>query len=364
MKLFIWTVLALACGVSTTCKADAARPPEQPSSGPGGNEIAHAEVVAELHGVGPHAYYLFEPSSPSPKQAPLIVFNHGWGAIDPSLYKAWIDHLVERGNIVVYPAYQDSLLTPPREFTSNAVFSVLDAIRKLQNSPGHVQPDLDRFALVGHSMGADVAANMAAQWKTLGLPFPRAVLCVEPGKTWGQPFWMHIELADLAQIPAETLLLTMVGDDDHIVRDIDAKRIFKESTQVPAANKDYITFVSDDHGRPALDADHMAPLAWAPMPKRSQQAGEKKVGPLRQTLPESAEERHAGNGRMPDFSSLQLSVNGLDYYGMWKLFDGLTDAAFFGTNRNYALGDTPEQRYMGTWSDGVPVKELEVTDQP
>jgi hypothetical protein len=57
-------------------------------------------------------------------------------------------------------------------------------------------------------------------------------------------------------------------------------------------------------------------------------------------------------------------VNALDFYGTWKLFDGLTDAAFYGQNRNSALGNTPEQRFMGVWSDGVPVKELKVTTQP
>jgi hypothetical protein len=30
----------------------------------------------------------------------------------------------------------------------------------------------------------------------------------------------------------------------------------------------------------------------------------------------------------------------------------------------YALGDTPEQRFMGYWSDGVPVAELEVVADP
>jgi len=34
------------------------------------------------------------------------------------------------------------------------------------------------------------------------------------------------------------------------------------------------------------------------------------------------------------------------------------------TNREYALGDTPEQRFMGNWSDGTAVKELMVTDTP
>ncbi len=29
-----------------------------------------------------------------------------------------------------------------------------------------------------------------------------------------------------------------------------------------------------------------------------------------------------------------------------------------------APGNTPQQRFMGRWSDGAPVKELVVTDDP
>jgi hypothetical protein len=48
----------------------------------------------------------------------------------------------------------------------------------------------------------------------------------EPGK-WAKAAWASIDLADLSQIPAETLLLlTVNGDSDRLVRDIDAKRIF------------------------------------------------------------------------------------------------------------------------------------------
>ena len=59
-----------------------------------------------------------------------------------------------------------------------------------------------------------------------------------------------------------------------------------------------------------------------------------------------------------------MLVNAMDYYGTWKLFAALTDAAFNGKNREYALGNTPQQRFMGVWSDGVPVRELKVTDKP
>jgi hypothetical protein len=58
------------------------------------------------------------------------------------------------------------------------------------------------------------------------------------------------------------------------------------------------------------------------------------------------------------------AVDAFDYYGLWKLFDALCDAAFLGKNREYALGNTKQQTFMGTWSDGVPVKEVVVNRNP
>ena len=336
----------------------------QPLTGPGGMEAPCAKVIAQYHGSGAKAYWLFEPSEPKPDQAPLIVFNHGWGAMDPRIYKAWIDHIVMRGNIVVYPLYQDSLRTPTQDFTPNAIAAVHDAIRTLQDAPGQVKPQLGMFAIVGHSMGGPLSANMAALWKTEGLPLPCAVMCVEPGKTWGKPEQAAIKLADLSQIPSWTLLLTVTGDEDRLVRDVDAKRIFNESTQVPLANKNYVTLVSDDYGLPALKANHMAPVAWEQMPEVEQRLKRTPMWLMLSTLRENMEVHQPGDEEMPDFSNPDRTIDALDYFVTWKLFDGLTDAAFYRKNKNYALGDTPEQRFMGTWSDGKPVRELFVTDHP
>jgi hypothetical protein len=97
---------------------------------------------------------------------------------------------------------------------------------------------------------------------------------------------------------------------------------------------------SDYHGTPALVASHLAPVA----PSLAYNEGGDIAAASRPSM------RHAS-----------VMLGAMDYYGFWKLFDGLSDAAFYGTNRQYALGNTPEQRYMGKWSDGTPVKELEVT---
>jgi len=300
------------------------KPPQQPISGPGGAEYQHAKVTRFFYGKGVNKYFIFEPADPIPNSAPVIVFNHGWGATNPRSYGLWIEHIVRRGNIVIYPIYQNpnKWAYPPKKVTSNAIFAVKDAINRLQVR-GQIKPKLDKFAIVGHSAGGLITANMAALANSVSLPKPRAIMCIEPGISWSEIKIINIPLEDLSKIPEDTLLLTVVGDEDEITGDKDAKKIFNETPQIPLENKDYIIVVSDYYGKPPLIADHFAPVA-------------------------------AG----------KIFVNALDYYGFWKLFDGLYETAFYGKNRRYALGNTTDQCFMGKWSDGVPVKELIVTDNP
>jgi acetyl esterase/lipase len=321
--------IALAClGLACGAAARPPRPPAQPTLGPGGSQAPHAATVRRSYGEGELQVWIFEPAAPSPAAAPVVVFLHGWGALVPTPYLAWIEHLARRGNVVVYPRYQESLSTPLASLTPNAESAVRAALRRLRRDPGHVRPAPDLFALAGHSAGGLLAANLAARAPANGLPPPRAVMSVEPGRSWGPP-WRTIPLADLSRIPAGTLLLAVAGEDDRAARDVDARRIVREATAVAAADKNLVTLVSDRHGSPPLLADHLAPTALA--------------GP--------------GSGG-------RRAADALDYFGIWKLLDGLLDAAFFGRNREYALGDTPQQRFMGRWSDGVPVKPLRITATP
>jgi hypothetical protein len=57
-------------------------------------------------------------------------------------------------------------------------------------------------------------------------------------------------------------------------------------------------------------------------------------------------------------------LDALDWYGTWKLLDALIACAFEGEWCEYAFGNTPEVRFMGTWSDGVPVAEAVVAAEP
>ena len=333
-----------------------ARPPSQPLAGPGGAEYRHAGVVKSGHGTGDTQYWLYEPADPKPDSAPVIIFNHGWSAMNPQAYGAWIEHIVRRGNIVIYPRYQADLRTQPASFATNAISAVKAAFKLLEAERGRVRPDTTRVAIVGHSAGGNTTANMAARAGASGLPIPKAIMCVEPGNSW-VPQRIAIPLEDMSNIAPGTLLLAVVGEDDGLARDIDAKRIFKESIRVPLANKNLVTLVTDRHGNPPLTASHHAPVAL----DSRYDSGEKSALGSRTGLLA----RRRGTGNQPDLNAIgPATVNALDYYGVWKLFDGLCDAAFHGKNRQYALGNTPEQRFMGRWSDGVAVKEMIVTLRP
>ena len=52
---------------------------------------------------------------PTPEVAPVVVFNHGWFAVNPGVYGAWIEHMVRKGRIVIAPRYQRDWSTRERE---------------------------------------------------------------------------------------------------------------------------------------------------------------------------------------------------------------------------------------------------------
>jgi hypothetical protein len=328
MTYFLTCILLTTLFMRSSCEAltndntkygmdEPPTPPQQPSDGPGGSNYSHDGMRQSRHGFGVREFWIFEPSDPTPSSAPLIVFNHGWSALFPIFYKEWIIHLVKRGNIVVYPRYQLTPLIGARSATQNAIHAVQQAIALLQNGD-HVTPDLDKFAIVGHSLGGGITAEMAALAAEQGLPDPKAIMPVQPF------IRLDTMMEDFHEIPASTLLLVIVGENDTIVGNLSGKTIFTTADQIPLDRKDFIIQRTDRHGEPALIADHLAPVC----------------------IPGSS------------------LVDAMDYFSTWKLFDALTDYAFYGVEQEYCLGNTPEQRFMGFWSDAVPVLELVITDTP
>lgn len=310
--------------------------PKQPVRGPGGSEGRyHSMLRIPIPGEA-HGGWIFLPSSPSPAKAPVVIFCHGWNAIRPAGYQAWINHLVSRGNIVIWPNYQDRLLEPTREALSNAVSGVKAGLEILRSNPGGVQPDLHRIAVVGHSAGGMIASGIAATAAAEGLPKMRALMAVEPGDSQ-RGGMASVPLADLRGLPPDIRLLILVGEEDASVGTFDGERILHESTRVPAANKALFMLHSDDHGKPALVANHYTPSAVL-NPDGTYAKEPVRPGASRNTMDIGV-------------------VDAFDYLGTWRLLDQLLDAAFSPESSTQLFRD-PSILSMGTWSDGVPVKGL------
>lgn len=337
MKYLTW--LACATLLLALCYAPAAAqetefpdhnplataPDKQPEKGPGGAEYAHIAVeVYEALEAGEH-YWLYTPAEPAPKKAPVVVFLHGFGALKPDGYDAWIEHICKRGNIVIYPQWQAHNLEPPASYNTNAAVSILDAFKYLEADKTRVQPIKEDFAIAGHSAGGVSAANMAADWEILKLPKPKAVMPIQPGRAFSSDNKAQknglIPLSKYEQIPETCLMVSIFSDSDQTVGSWCARTFFKEATSVKAENKNLVEFVSSDYGKTTAIAHHNTPAAPKGAPNM---------------------------------------IDHWDWYGYWKLLDGLTDAAFHGKNRQYALGDTPEQKNMGKYSDGRPFEPLKV----
>ena len=181
-----------------------------------------------------------------------------------------------------------------------------------------------------------VAAGIAAGAEADGLPRIKAVTPVEPGDSQ-RGGMASVPLADLSHLPSDTLMIILVGQEDTSVGTHDGERILHESTSVPASNKALFMLHSDDHGSPALVANHYSPTAVLNVD------GSYAKRPVKPAISRN----RTGIG----------VVDTLDYFGTWRLLDELLDAAF-ATPENHHLFEDPAILNMGVWSDGVPVKPL------
>src|SRR5438093_13213162 len=119
----VLALLALSCNRELQAQV---RQPEQPASGPGGAG-GRFKVRESTFGSGAKQYWIFEPE-PLRGSVPVIAFLHGWGAVVPGPYKMWLEHIVQRGNIVIYPRYQENLREQPPNMTPNAIQSIREAL--------------------------------------------------------------------------------------------------------------------------------------------------------------------------------------------------------------------------------------------
>jgi acetyl esterase/lipase len=283
------------------------------------------------YGTGARSYWIFEPTEPVAERAPVVAFHHGWLAVNPGIYGAWIEHLVHSGRIVIFPRYQNDVATKPADFLPNALAALRDAFDVLETSPQHIRPDRKRFALIGHSAGGNLSAQIAAVATENGLPQPAAVVACLPGEV------KPLREPKLSRIPAETLLVVAAAEDDRVVGDLRARQLFAEASAIPADRKKFFLYRTDLHGSPRLVADHLAPTAY----ERS---------------------LDTGDGVLRGFQTSQAELNALDRAGFWRVADITIEAAFRGLTLDEATAKGELFRHLGYWSDGREVTQPLVTD--
>ncbi len=339
--------------------AYAATPPQQPERGPGGRDYKVTEVVKRTIGTASSGSYVFHGAGPASQPRPVVVFIHSWGANNPALYGGWIEHLARKGNLVLFPSFQEVNRTRPVDATKNAADRIRSALTALEGDP-EARPDRERVAYIGHLAGVPVALNLATGGGQEGLPTPKLIFGVMPGGIASNEKERGILLDDLAAINASTLLVTMSGDRDYLPADRASRRILQETTAIPATRKLFMRVNSDDHGFPALTAT----LASPGSPKSEYDAASIKLPPdpprdpkQKNTWRWSADMALSGPQTILTQQLGSNVTDTLDYLAFWKTFDIASEAAFAGKDAAALLRD-PKFVDMSTWSDGWPVKRL------
>lgn len=332
--LFVLLVLAL----QHNAMAGFSSPSGQPLTGPGGNDYRHQEVtrngpywIGEIErrkSQASYKYIIFTPATPLPEEAPVVLFIHGWGAMTPETYQAWIDHMVKKGYIVVWVQFQRDdlheapIATFPWLYAKRIISLWQDALARLDANEFLIRPAKDekgmiKTAMMGHSAGGYMAVAVAAKatWKWKYLPVPYAVVAVEPG------LMGLFAQAPFNKMDLNTKIIIVVGDEDEILCKSSAQRLWKSIPQIPDANKELLLVKSDYHGKPEQIANHFFSATTG----------------ARDTA----------------------AVDARDFYVTFKLSVGALNCAFRGTDCEIAFGNgSEEQLYMGEWNDGQPITPM------
>jgi pimeloyl-ACP methyl ester carboxylesterase len=251
----------------------------------------------------------------------VVVFLHGFTAIQPQRYGGWIEHLVRWGAVVIYPDYQ------------NAGIFAGEQDRYIDDMFTGIASGLDAFDLkpeqvhvVGHSLGAVLTMVYGQQAPDRGLPPAASLTLVTPGgcRNCGSAFGFGVPVRLDRRLPEDTLISIIVGEEDDLVGSSDALALSRMVTNIPSNRQRFVMVRSDEHGRPPLVADHLFPQT-------------------------------AGAGGEED---------ALDWYGLWRPFDAIVTCAEAGQDCDTAVGTSEAALAMGSWSDGTPVRSMTVRDAP
>ena len=198
-------------------------------------------------GKGPAGVWLFRPAG---KPKDLVVYFHGQGGATeatPANHRPWIEHLVARGSVVVYPRWELTYESDPMQYI---VAGVKAALKRLDVGG---LPVLS----IGYSRGGALAVEYGAVAARNGLPVPDKIMSIFPASVGNEQ-----HLIDLTPLDHSTGLLIQMGEEDAIVGRAGARHLLRrlQIGGFPAPNIK-LDFVGS---HPGFKADHFAPLRTSP----------------------------------------------------------------------------------------------------
>ena len=364
--------LALLLALGLTWPAAAAGPPPQPKTGPGGADYEIKDVVKKAYGEGSAQAFVFRPGGAAAQPRPVIIFVHMPGAISPKYYGGWINHLVRKGNIVIYPRFEEEIgKTRFSLMSGEAIKGIKEALTGLE-ADADAKPDLTKVAIIGHSAGALIAVNVAAAAATNDLPKPRLVFGAMPMRSSSADKRKGVVIDDLAGLDPQTVVVMLVGDRDALAAEAGGREVIRATKGLAAERRLLIKVGSDNRGQPPLSAGHFVPMAldqaydFAAIPGSfNQPKATAAVAPPKDKEAREAARLAASEAWWTGYEENRLRVNyeqmtgadAMDWLAIWRPFDIARDIVFSGGDakaiaRNNSLYD------MGLWSDGLPVKRL------
>ncbi len=307
----------------TLCLAARTLPAQRLDTLPG--DIVRYDDYATQEG-----YYIFYPVIAgdvySRDSLGIVVFTHGYGGLNPLNYGAWIRHLVEQRQVVIYPRYQRNLLLPrPKAFAKThhaALTSALAYLDTVGIPVAHTAP-----IYVGHSYGGTLTAYALAKQDSLGYAPAFGAVLAAPGTNRLK----GARLRSYASIDPTTQLIIVSHADDEVVGDEFSRLVFES-----VADKSQTLWIE----------------------QRAQGKGEGKLGASHNECYAIDEAFDSGYRNFTTRRALRVACDdALDRELYWPLVDqmivarrdGMPHPAFY----NYT-----ELLPFGAWEDGSPREEL------
>ena len=251
--------------------------------------------------------HVFRPAGAT-APTPVIFFAPGFANNDPIEYAPLINHVVSRGYALVYAPFQivsgDITLHKKRYDTIFAGFE--EAVNRYGSTF-----DLTHIGYAGHSYGGSAILNMA--FRGLERGWGKDGLFLFMMAPW---YYNEVSLSQFVNFPQHAKVIVQVYEQDGVCDHRIGKEIF-DRINLPASEKDFVMLYREERLGYKLEADHGTP---------------------------------SGGGQ-----------DAHDFYGIYRLMDALADYAFNNSEeaKRVALGGgSAEQRFMGLWPDGKPVREL------